>query len=169
MVVSYTKISRDTQYKYSHSNFIMIHTSHTKIQTLLYRYQNCVKVCDPTQTKPNQILALCDTIQSGTSTLIYYTFLLPPTSGQNFPLICGYPPTNYMAQHYRTYLDTNYHEKLKPASQFIRPPWWRRQHDPLKQEWCTATNIHGVTPLQTLNAMITWNLACSVQQKLLSA
>jgi len=53
-----------------------------------------------------------------------------------------------MAKHHRrTYLDTYYHEKLKPASERIHPPWWWRQHDAPKQQWCTATNIHGVTPL----------------------
>lgn len=35
MVVSYTKISRDAQYKYSHSNFIMTHFPQKNLNPLV--------------------------------------------------------------------------------------------------------------------------------------
>lgn len=50
MVVSYTKISRDTQHKYSHSNFIMTHIPQKNLNPLV-RYQNYIEVSDQNQTK----------------------------------------------------------------------------------------------------------------------
>ena len=76
-----------------------------------------MRVCDQTQIR------FLHCVTPYRATLKFYTFLLPPPSGQNFPLKCGYLPTNYMAKHHRrTHLGTNYHEKLKLASQFIHPP-----------------------------------------------
>jgi len=102
----------------------------------LVRYQNYMKACDQNQTK----FSHCVT----TGTLKFYTFLLPPPSGQNFLLKCGYRyrylPTNYMAKHHRrTYLDTNYHEKLKPAPSLMMEAAWSSETTVVhcyQQTWC---------------------------------
>jgi len=83
MVVSYTKISRHTQYKYSHSNFIMTHVPQKNLNRLV-RYQTIWK--SVSKTKPNSHIVRHQTVCNKHTEILHLLCCLH-LQGRTFPYV----------------------------------------------------------------------------------